>query len=365
MHRAYKDGSQLGNIMKAAVLYGPGDLRVECRPLPQARPGWVVLAVETAGICGTDVAVYEGRYPASLPLVLGHEFAGHVLVVGQGVSGLREGQRVIAEGSWQGGQGLAGGADCRQSCMSPGALGRTIDGCFAEAVAVPAVAVHVLPDNVSIVAAQSAVTLATAVHAAERAGDLAGRRIAIIGPGHAGLLLLQVCREAGAREIVVLGTRDSRLAVATNLGADYVVNVRTVDFEYWRHRPGNDEFEVTFEASGTPAGLAQAFALTRYGGTVVSYGIINGPLDGVHGGALYSKELAVLGSRGAGARYAEAICLLALGKVCVEPLVSHQLSLDEAVRGFTLMTQRLENALRVVFTPGKAGLVRAEKLKTG
>jgi len=339
--------------MKAAVLYGPGDLRVESRPLPQARTGWVVIAVEAAGICGTDVAIYHGKVTANPPVVLGHEFAGRILAVGKAISSLKEGQRVIAPGGWAAGNLFSHDADAPGRRLSAGALGQTVDGCFAEAVAVPAKIVHVLPDEVNMAAAQSVTVLACAVHAVERVGDVVNKRIAIIGPGFSGLLLLQVCIAAGAREVIVLGTRDNRLSFATALGAQSVVNVRSAEFEIWRQQSENQQFDITFEASGTASGLAQAFSLTRSDGTVVSYGIITNSLDGVPGYEIYSKQLTILGSRGTGGRYEEAISLLALGKVRVEPMITHFLPIDDAVKGFSIMINRLEDVLRVVFTPGK------------
>jgi threonine dehydrogenase-like Zn-dependent dehydrogenase len=340
--------------MKASVLHRPGDLRIEHRPVPAPRPGWVVLAVEAAGICGTDLAVYEGRHPANLPVVMGHEFAGRVLAVGAGVSGLTEGQRVLAQGGWACGECLNCLAGRPGLCLERALLGRTLDGCFADAVAVRAASVYPLPAGVSAVEAQSVVTIATAVHAAHRAGDIGGRRVAIIGPGHAGLILLQVCRARGAGEITVFGTRAHRLAVARDLGASATVDVRSADGRRWMSRPPADGFDVTFEASGTAPGLAHACSIARLGGMIVAYGLIAGPLDGVPGRALYERELTIAGARGAGSGYQEAIDLLASGTIRVEPLVTHRLSLDEVRKGFALMQDRQAGAIRVVLTPDGA-----------
>lgn len=340
--------------MNAAVLHRPEDLRIEARPVPHPQPGWVVVAVEAAGICGTDVAVYQGEHPARFPIVLGHEFAGRVLAVGEGVDGLREGQRVLAEGGWACGhceQCLAGH---RAACRARVLLGRTVDGCFAGAVAVRASSVYPLTDSISALEAQSVVTLATALHAADRAGDLAGRRVAIIGPGHAGLLLLQVCHIRGVRESVVFGTRRHRLDLARELGAGAAVDVRRPEFDGWRTQSPAEGFDVCFDASGTAEGLAHAFRIARRGGTVVAYGIIHTVLNGVPGFELYARELTVVGSQGAGTSYQEAIDLLARREIRVEPLVTHRLSLAEADRGFALMIDRLENVVRVVLMPQAA-----------
>lgn len=333
--------------MKAAVLHKPKDLRIEVRPLPKPEPGWVVVAVDAAGICGTDVAVYLGEHAANLPRTLGHEFAGHILAIGTGVEGLSVGQRVMAEGSWC----LEHGPSSTSVGPTSQAMGRTVDGCFAEAVAAPSQVIHPLPPSVSAHAAQSVTTVATAIHAVERAGDLTGDRIAVVGPGHAGLLLLQTCLVSGAQEATMLGTRQNRLDLARSLGARSVVNVRSAEFDSWSREAVADPFDVVFEASGTASGLALAFNLTRLGGRVVAYGIINSSLEGVPGEALYTKELTVIGSRGAGTSYRAAIDLLSTGNVRVEPLISHVLPLQEAQQGFEIVTNRLQDVMRVVFTP--------------
>lgn len=335
--------------MTAAVLHGPGDLRVEAHPVPPALPGWLVLAVEETGICGTDLAVYRGAYPTPLPLVLGHEFSGRVLALGSDVKGLEVGQRVAAQGGWPCGvceECLAGrSVMCRQRAL----LGRTIDGSFADLVAVPAQAVYPLPDALSPRAAQAMTTLATALHAADRAGNLTGRRVAVIGPGHAGLMLMQVCRVYSAARVTVLGTRPGRLALAKRLGADDTVNVRHHDFEVWLRDSGL--FDVTFEASGTVQGLAQAVRMTGMGGTVVAYGILEQDLAGVPAGDLYEREISIVGARGAGNRYADALRLLADGTVRADLLVTHIIPLADTVQGISLMLNQPDEAVRVVLKP--------------
>jgi L-idonate 5-dehydrogenase len=196
--------------------------------------------------------------------------------------------------------------------------------------------------------------VATAVHATRRAGDIAGRRVAIIGPGHAGLLLLQVCRSHGAREITVFGTRARRLEVARELGASATIDIRGANGAQWMSLPPAEGFDVTFEASGTAAGLAHACGIARLGGMIVAYGFIGGPLDGVPGRELYERELTIAGTRGAGSGYREAIDLLAGGAVRIEPLVTHRLSLDDTARGFALMRDRQAGAIRVVLMPDGA-----------
>jgi threonine dehydrogenase-like Zn-dependent dehydrogenase len=195
------------------------------------------------------------------------------------------------------------------------------------------------------------VTVATAVHAVERAGTLSGKRVAVIGLGHAGLLLLQVCVASRAREVVGFGTRPSRLSLARELGAADAVNVRAPDPVAQTGSARHEDFDVVFEASGTTAALAQALRLARSGGTVIAYGIITTDLSGVPGYDLYARELTIIASRGAGNAYEKATQLIAQGAVRVEPLVTHRLGLEQVHEGLSLMVARSENALRIVLLP--------------
>jgi 2-desacetyl-2-hydroxyethyl bacteriochlorophyllide A dehydrogenase len=335
--------------MTTAVLHAPNDLRLERRATPEVRTGWVRVGVEAAGICGTDVAVYTGAYPAQLPVVLGHEFAGRVLEVGDGVEGIRVGDTVAVEGGWACGEC----AECRMGrrslCLSRVLLGRTVDGCFTEQIVVPAEIVYPVGPTVPARSAQAMTTLATTLHAADRAGDLSGARVSIVGPGHAGLLLLQVARLRGAASVTVVGRRESRLAFARRLGADEVVSLD--EFPSWVADAPHREHDVSFEASGTARGLAEAMEMTRTGGRVVAYGIITGSLEEVPGHYLYNRELAIIGSKGAAGSYHEAIPLLTDGRIQTEMLVTHTLPLRDAERGFQLMLDRSGSALRVVLEP--------------
>jgi L-idonate 5-dehydrogenase len=279
-----------------------------------------------------------------LPVVLGHEFAGRVAAVGAGVTNLSVGQAVMAEGSWPGPDASAE----RQT------LGRAVDGCFAEAVAVPATVVHALPPGLEPLVAQSATTLATSLHAIKRAGVLRGRRVAIVGPGHAGLLLLQAIRLQAPRELVLLGTRADRLAIAQKLGADAVVAVAR-DMPAAELRGEHQDFDVVFEAAGKPGALSLSMALCRFGGTVVCYGIIDRTLDEVSGYPLYARELTLVGSRGAADCYQAALELLAEARVQVLPLVTHIHDFDHTPQAVALALDRSQPVLRVVLTPRSTG----------
>lgn len=338
--------------MLAVTLQQPRQLHIGPVPDPPVAHDEVLLRVKATGICGTDLLVYQGKYASPFPLVLGHEFAGVVEQVGAGVKGLQRDDRVTAEASW--GCGIC--PPCKQGetdlCAARISLGRTRNGSFAEYLSVPARVIHVLPPEVSFEQGQAIATVASAVRAVRRGRPGFGERVAVLGPGMAGLILLQLAVLNGAMQVVVFGTRDWRLKLAQSLGATEVVNVRHEGWmEQARELTAGRGFDLVFEAAGNPKALDQALQVVRNGGRVVAFSVLEGPMDQFPAHLLYSKEVTVLGSRGASGGYQLAIDLLHRGLLRLEPLVSHRLPLNEAEKGFALTERREEGVLRVVFTP--------------
>lgn len=330
-------------FMTAAVTEEPFCTRVTTVRTPRPGRGEALVRVRAVGVCGTDVQVYRGELSAALPLVLGHEYAGEVAEVGPDVTAVGLGDRVAGAGGWPCGQC----AGCREGsgsvCESRRILGRTVQGAFAEHVLVPASSLYRLPPGVDFVAAQAMVTIATAYHALARLGEVRGRDVALVGPGHAGLVLLQVLRGAGAARVTVVGTRPERLERALALGADRAVEAARA--------PGLHGFDIVVEAAGTPSAVRMAIDLARPGGTVLVYGITKAPVDDFPADQLYHKELNVLGSRGAAGSYPLAVRALEEGRVRVTPLVTHQLPLAEAPAAMELAARRKEGVLRIVLKP--------------
>ena len=332
--------------MRAVVLSKPRHASVIDVEVPEVDADDVLIEVAATGVCGTDVAVFRGDYPVRPPVTMGHEFSGTVAAVGRDVVGLAVGERVLGEGSWE--------TDASDHPDAVERLGRSLDGSFATFVRVPQRAVHRLPDAVSFLEAQSASTVATAIHAADRAGSIENKRVAVVGPGHAGLLLMEVVRDRGPAHLTMLGTRRSRLQMASELGAARVVDVRADGYRA-EMQELQGSYDLVFEASGTAQGLAACLELTRFGGTVIVYGIISGDLAGVPGSAFYAKELNVLGSNGGDDDFARALNLLAEDRVHVLPVVTSVLPLDDAPAALTRIADRATEDVRVVFEPAATG----------
>src|ERR1700752_5385967 len=222
--------------MNAVVLHGADDMQVERRPVPQPGPGEVVLKVEVASICGTDVKVLhrtlQGQ-PAG-EFIMGHEYAGTVAALGPGVDEFQIGDRVAVEVH----KGCERCENCIKgwytSCLNYGDLskghrakGLTCDGGFAEYAANHIKTLYKLPANLSFEQACMVTTAASPLWAIDLMGGyVPGETVLVQGPGPIGLIAVQLCKALGAARVNLTGTRDSRLAIGKELGADHTINVR-------------------------------------------------------------------------------------------------------------------------------------------
>lgn len=339
--------------MKAARFYGPRDVRIEDVPVPEAVGDRVLVRLHSVGICGTDLLVYRGELPVRPPITLGHECAGVVAATGPEAQGVRVGDRVFVEASW----GCGECAYCRKGlslhCTRKFSLGRTVDGAFAEYVAVPARVVYPINEDVPFDDAQASSTVGSGVRALQLVRPTPGSTAVVVGSGHAGLVLLQLLRMAGVGWVAMAGSREKRLALARDLGADLVVEGRSEGaLETLMGATGGLGVELAADAGATPSSLALAMQMATYGGTVLLFGIFESPIDGFRAQDIYRKELSLVGSKGGFGAYDATTRLLNRRELRLQPLISHVLPLEGVEEGFRLMDERSADALRIVFHPG-------------
>lgn len=286
--------------MRAAVFHGRADLRIEDRPIPEPGVGEVLLHVAATGICGTDAHEFQhgpSRVPIDRPhpvtghhgpMVLGHEFAGHVVAVGADVTGLHPGQLVAC------GAGAACG-DCRwcgtdrpNLCERYTTVGFQRDGALAEWCVVPASACVVVPDGLTPDTAALGQPMAIAVHAVRRARLSAPERAVVVGCGGIGAFLVH----AASRdvEVVAVDLDPGRRDVAASLGAHATVTPDELTAQPPAARP-----DVVFEATGRAAGLATAVELLPPGGRLVLVGI-QSDHPGIDAADVTLRELEVIGT---------------------------------------------------------------------
>lgn len=331
-----------------------GETRLELQevPEPEPRPGHVVLDVAAAGICGTDVHIRHDEYRSEPPVTLGHEVAGTIAALGEGVSGWQLGQRVTTETYFS----VCGRCEhCRNGrpnlCARRRSIGSFEDGGFAPRVLVPATNLHALPDTLAFPEAALIEPLACVVRGLLELNRLdAGDRVAITGPGPIGLLALQVAKAAGAR-VVMLGTAAdaARLELAAKLGADGVLTVEAADaLADDVHGAIGGAPNVAIECSGAAPAASLLLRLVQKAGRFVQVGLYGKPIA-LDMDQVCFKELVVSGSFAtAPSSWPRALSLAGSGAVSLAAIVGATFALRDWERAFEAVEARI---------PGKVLLI--------
>ncbi len=353
--------------MKALRWHGRKDVRLEEVPEPPAAPGEVVIRVAACGICGSDLheylhgPLYIPKIPHPLtgvvpPVTLGHEFCGRVAAVGAGVETVQQGDRVTVNPCLLCGQCVW----CRRGqfnyCANLGSVGLSRDGALAPFVAVPAYGCHVLPPEVDDQQGASVEPLAVAVHAYRRARLTGVDRVAVVGAGPIGLLMLQVLKAKGAGWVVVVEPREERRRLARALGADAVIDPEAQDPVRAVAQLTEDErVAVAFECVGSAPAFTTALRVAGKGGRVVVVGLVPDTVPtNLLGLVAHEKE--IVGSSAYVDEFPEAIGLLAQGRVRIAPLVTARVPLEDALaRGIEALLRREEGHVKILVSPTDPG----------
>lgn len=319
---------------------GPGNMELREAPVPTPGPGEVLVEVKYAGICGSDLHIYHSdiAIPVRPPVITGHEFAGVITALGQGVTGWSVGERVTAETA-------VIRCDtchyCRTGfynvCPERRTLGYWVNGVFAKYTVVPARNLHRLPPNVDFLLGAMTEPTACCVHAVNELTDIRGGDVvAVIGPGPIGLVCLQLARAEGA-DVVVLGTTkdEPRLEIARRLGAVATVDVLTQDpvAELADLTRGKGP-DVVLECSGSPAGANLGLNLVRRQGQYTQVGLFGRKIE-IDFERICYKEAKVTGSIGSiWTAWDKALRFMASGRIDLAPLAADVLPLTEWQEGF-------------------------------
>ncbi|MGW6132577.1 L-idonate 5-dehydrogenase [Cellulomonas sp. NPDC055163] len=339
--------------MRAVVVHGAGDLRVDDLPDPTPAPGEVLVAMEWGGVCGSDLAYWRhGRSGTAVlrhPLVLGHEVAGRVVATGADVRGLEVGRPVTFQPAQLVGDGvmpprLAGRTNLYPAVRYFGsaAFDPHTDGGFCELKAVRAEQVRPLPDGVSTRRGALAEPLAVAIHAVRRV-DVSGRTVLVNGCGPIGALVVAAAKHHGAATVIAADVAAPSLAVARAMGADEVVDVSA--------GPLPEDVELVFEASGVPGALGAVLHATAKGGTLVQVGNLPGTEATAVLGELVTREITWMGSYRFADEIDDAIAALADG-LDVDPLMTHTFGIDEAAEALRVAADRSTGSSKVMLRLG-------------
>jgi 2-desacetyl-2-hydroxyethyl bacteriochlorophyllide A dehydrogenase len=320
--------------LRAVRVRSPGAIELADVPEPAAR-GSVLVRSGQVGICGTDVKILAGKIPVEYPRIMGHEMVGDVVAAPEG-SPYPAGTRVLVD------PGVACGWChlCRAGrfniCINGGLLGRDVDGVFTEYVTVPINRLVPVPSEISDKASGVLQVLGTCVHAVKTIDSFPGRVAAVIGLGVAGQLITQLLRLRGMT-VVGITRSEWKRELAAESGTHFTAapdEARAVLDDVTSGR-GPD---LAVEAVGTEATLAEAIELAGTGGEVLVYGTLTGGESGLPYYQLYHKELTLHNPRAAViGDYADGVALAASGSLSLEPIVTHQLGLEDAEKAFELV----------------------------
>lgn len=340
--------------MKAAVFHGSHlPLTLEEWPTPVAGPGEILVRVAACGVCHTDLHYLDHDVPTfkKPPMVLGHEPSGTVAGLGAGVTGWKEGDRVLLPAVYGCGRCRMCRTGRENICEQMVMFGNHVDGAYAEYVLAPAKdALHLPPEIPLIEGAIIADATTTPYHAVVNRGRVQpGDAVVVFGCGGIGLNLVQIAAAVGG-QVVAVDVVDDKLGLACQFGATATVNprkVERVDKELRRLTGGGAD--VAFEAIGNPVTQAQAFGSLRPGGRFVVVGFADKPMP-LDTGRVMFRELEVIGSLGCRAvDYPRVLELARQGKIRVAELVTARFALDDINAAFD--TLRRGEGIRSVIVP--------------
>ncbi len=359
--------------MNALVLTAPSEFNYDpAFPDPQPGRGEVLVDVRACGICGSDIHGMDGRSGRRQPpIVMGHEAAGEIIAVGEGVTGWKKGDRVTFDSTEYCGEC----DECRRGFVnlcrnrrvlgvSPGEYRR--HGCFAERVALPTRILYPIPDGLPYEEAAFAEPVSIALHAVNLAeGSELGEAFAkqtpplavqrgtavVVGAGLIGLLVIQALKARGWQRVIAVDLDEKRLALAKELGAGSAFHAKQENLaSHLRQICGGDGADASFEVVGAAAPLDLAIRSVRKGGQVILVGNLQPntpfPLQEV-----VTRQLTLKGSCSCAGEYPEAIRRIQEGSINVKPLLSAVAPLSEGAGWFQRLYDNKEGLLKVVLKP--------------
>jgi threonine 3-dehydrogenase len=340
-----------------AVVKAHAAAGVEIRevPVPDPGPGEVLVRVEAASVCGTDLHIYnwdqwaQGRIHP--PLIPGHEFAGVVAAVGQGVTTVKEGDKVSAEMHVACGKCLQCRTGQAHICQHVRILGVDANGAFASYAIIPETNIWKLSPAIPHDYASLLDPLGNAVHTV-LAGPIAAKTVLVTGCGAIGLFSIAVAKACGAAKVYAMEVNANRRSVAAAMGADLVLDpAKDKVEEQILEETGGTGVDVLLEMSGHPAAIRTAFSLLRTGGRASLLGIPSKPFELDFARDIIFKGAIVQGINGRKMfeTWFQMEALLATGKLNLEPAITHRLKLSEFSQAMQLLQSG--EAIKVILKP--------------
>jgi len=339
--------------MKALVYCGPRDIRYMDVETPEPKAGEVLVKVKAVSICGSDMSGYKGGSAMRVaPLIMGHEFSGEIAKLGEGVEGLKAGDRVGVVTNLYCGYC----ADCKAGlsnvCDNRKIIGTTMmagsyNGAMADYVVAPAAKIMLLPDNVSFNQCALAEPLSISLRATKHAGDLKGKTVAVFGAGPIGLLTIQCAKYFGAGRIIAIDLVDDRLEMAKKCGATDIINSNDDILGITRKMTDGVGVDVVFDAAGVPATVNGGVEIVRNGGKIVWIGLAAPKLEFDYKHAV-CKEITFQCSYMYTTEMEEGLEMIKTGKMNVEQIITGVYTMSEGPRIFEELATGKTKDIKVI-----------------
>jgi len=337
--------------MKAILFDSPGKVGIAEVADPAVGPEDVLIAVKAAGVCGTDVHIYEGDFIGTYPIIPGHEFAGEVMGTGKAVQNVRPGDRVTVDPAIF----CRKCSFCRENrenlCANFKGYGVHLNGGFAEMAVVKEENVYRI-DGLSYLEGAMVEPVGCGIHGIKQARVDMGDHVLIFGCGPIGLILMQLCRNSGAASLTMVDLIQEKLDLANKLGAtNALLADDDLPMKLEEIRP--EGFQIVVDATGSPSVVQNMFKYVRDGGKLLFFGVCPqrakieiSPYD------VYKRELKIYGTFSLLHTAPPAIEMIRERKVNVEALVSHRFSLDEFMIALKMMMERA-GSMKIIIEPAR------------
>jgi L-iditol 2-dehydrogenase len=322
--------------MNQAVMIQPGKIEFRQIEKPGTQPDEVLIQIKRIGVCGSDIHVYHGLHPyTSYPVVQGHEVAGVIAEVGEKVENLGIGDKVVFMPQVTCGECYPCRHGMYHICDQLKVMGFQTSGAAQEFFAVKAEMVLKLPESMLLDEAAMIEPVSVAVHALGRAGSVEGKNVVVLGAGTIGNLVAQVAQASGAQCVLITDVSEYKLEKARGCGIAHVINGKQEDLGQAILKIfGPDKADLILECVGVQDTITQAVSNARKGSTIVVVGVF-GKKPEVDLGLVQDRELSLVGTLMYQKKdYERAIELVAGGKLCLGPMVTHRFPFSEYLEAY-------------------------------
>jgi len=345
--------------VKALIVQSPGIAEIVDVPVPEPGPGEVRARVRYCGVCATDIAIFTGNSSfvdngwVQYPVRIGHEWSGVIEKIGEGVEGLKPGDNIVAQNGvpcFTCEQCKKGRIDRCPSGRAVGTVGDVWEGAFAEYMIMPAQLVFKLDPKISLKEAALIEPACIAMNGIVQSRYDSDDSILVIGTGPIGLAAVALLKALGCKNVMMSGRRESKLAFAKKMGADYVINTSTQDInKVVMERTGDVGVDIVIETSGNLEAFKECFSYVAVGGQVMQVGFYEKLLNDFDVDCIALRGIQLFGIAGMPAEVVKSVIdLMESGKVSFEPLITSVYPFSEVDNAIQKVIENDENRIKVL-----------------